>query len=86
MKADSVAVFLKGVGFIGGAIAAQLAGSLAQWANSGTWPDRINWILIITLAVLQGCNSMVTFASGAWSNWRDAARKVNAVDNKPTTP
>lgn len=86
MKADTVMVILKGIGFIGGAILAQLAGSLAQWANSNTWPDKINWTLIIVLAAAQGCNSMVTFASGAWSNWRDATRKANGVDNKPTTP
>lgn len=86
MKADTVSVILKGIGFIGGAFLVQFGTSLGQWANTNTWPDKINWVVIWVGALAQACMAMVTFSSGAWSNWRDAVRKVNAVDNKPTTP
>lgn len=83
MKADTVSVFLKGVGFIGGAFLVQFGTSLGQYANTGTWPDKINWVVIWVGAGAQACVAMVTFASGAWSNWRAEVRNGNAVDKPP---
>jgi hypothetical protein len=86
MNAENISVFLKGFGFIVGAILVQLGGSLAQWANSGTWPDKINWTVILVAAGAQGCNAMVTFASGAWASYRQQVRNGNDKTNPPTNP
>lgn len=86
MSAEKVAVFLKGFGFIVGAILVQLGGSLAQWANSNTWPDKINWTVILVAAGAQGCNAMVTFASGAWAGYRASVRISNGSATPPTPP
>lgn len=72
MKADTVGVIVRGAAFVGGSVCIQFASSLGQWANEDMWPSRINWVLIITLAVGAGFNSLVSFMSGAYSEWRSA--------------
>lgn len=79
MKSDTVTMVIKGIGFVGGAIATQYVNAIAQWANTGDWPARINWHVIIGSTVAAGFIALGGFMSGSYADW-----KKNRVDNNPT--
>jgi len=89
MKQDTVVLVIKGIAFVGSAMAIQLASSLGQWANEDVWPSRINWILIIVLAFAAGFGALMGFMSSSFSNWKqDRSGNGNGngqpSDAKPT--
>lgn len=81
MKPDTIGVIARGLAYVGGAVCIQLASSLGQWANEDTWPSRINWVLIITLAVGAGFNGLSGFMSSSYAEWRGN----RSANNKPPT-
>lgn len=85
MKNDTVAVMLKGVGLIGANICFTYAGALAQWANEGEWPSKLNWHIIIASTAGAGFTALVAFCSGSYSKWRDARNGVN-IDLSKNNP
>ena len=81
MKQETVSMLIKGIAAVGAAIALQLANSVGQWANTGEWPETINWIMIISLTSGAGFNALWSFMSGSYSGWQ-----ANRNGNGGTTP
>ena len=88
MKSDTFWLIIKGVGLIGGAMAAQYVSAISQWENDGTWPSTLNWHTIIIGTLGVGCSAMVAFTSGSVSEWRQKRNgiKTLAPTIAPETP
>jgi len=84
MKQDTIAVALKGIGFVGAAVCLQYSQALSQWSNSGEWPSDLQWHNIIALSVGAGFTAMVAFMSGSYSVWKDS--RMNGGGNGQPNP
>ncbi len=72
MKPGTVEIYIKAISAVGMAVCIQLGSSLGQWANEGTWPSKINWVLIIVLAVGQGFQALWNYMSSSYANWKNS--------------
>ena len=86
MKSDSLSVFLKGLGFVGAALALQYSQALGQWSNSGEWPSDLQWHMIIATTVGAGFNALVAFMSGSYTTWRQGKSPRNGLTETPPEP
>lgn len=70
MKANTFVMVLTGLCYvlIGGL--SNLGASLAQWANSGEWPQKINWVVIIGACIVGAATQLLAFLSQAYGNWK----------------
>ena len=41
----------------------------SQWSNEKAWPDKIQWILIMTGAVVGGATQLLSYLSGSYSDY-----------------
>lgn len=78
MKLETGIIIVKALCFAGIGATAPLATGLAQWADTGQWPPRINWVVIIGICVGSMCNSLLGYLSGSFSDYM-AARKTNGT-------
>ncbi len=69
MKLDTGIVLTKGTAFVLAAVCLSLGTALAQWANSKEWPDPIVWVVILCNAAGQGANALISFLSGAYTDY-----------------
>lgn len=69
MKLDTGILLTKGSAFVIAAVCLSLGTALAQWANSGEWPGKIVWVVIMANAVGQGANALISFLSGAYADY-----------------
>lgn len=77
-------MIIKGIGFVGGAIATQYVNAIAQWANSGAWPDKINWHVIVGSTVAAGFIALGGFMSGSYADW--TKNRVDNAGNRTNDP
>lgn len=86
MKTDTTEVIIKGIAAVGGAVCIQAVSNLSQWSNGGSWPDRINWVVIILAACGSGFNALWSFMSGSYSSWKNGKNgNGGSAPPKPTT-
>ena len=71
MKLDTAIIVTKGACYLLIGAGSNLATSLAQWANSGEWPARIQWIVIIVGATVGAATNLLSFLSSSWAKYRD---------------
>lgn len=78
MKRDTVVLLLKGVCYtiIGGLT--PVASSLAQWADSGTWPPTINWIVIGAGGAVGAATQLLSFLSSAYATYNQSRGNGNS--------
>ena len=83
MKLETVIVVTKGLCYfvVGGL--APLSVGLAQWANTGEWPPRIIWIVIIGGCVSGAFNNLLSFLSGSFSDYMASRKTDSAVTVAP---
>jgi hypothetical protein len=83
-KLDTTVVILKLCCYVLIGAGASLASSLAQWSNSGEWPGKIQWIVIITGAAVGGATQVLSFLSSSFAKYNQtAATTPPVVDQKP---
>lgn len=72
MKQDTAVLIVKGVCYtlIGGLT--PFASSLSQWANDGAWPEKINWVVIISGALVGAATQLLSFLSSSYANYNQA--------------
>jgi len=71
MKQETVIVSLKCACYLVVGIFTPWAASLAQWANSGEWPEKIVWIgIILPASAISGASSLLAFLSSSYSNYQ----------------
>lgn len=58
--------------------------SLAQWANSGEWPEKIQWVVIIIGACVGGATQVLSFLSSSFAKYKaDTEQPVFVAQVKP---
>jgi hypothetical protein len=71
MKIDTIIIISKGLAYVLVGVFSPWIAALAQWANSGTWPERIVWVgVILPLSVIGGGNAWISFTSSSWNTYR----------------
>lgn len=79
MKSDTIILWFKAFCYVVVGAGSAMITSLGQWANSGEWPNKINWVMIITGAAVGGASQLLSFFSSAWSDYRDARSQTKIV-------
>ncbi len=59
-----------------------LATGLTQWVNDGSWPPKINWVVIIAGCCVGAATQALAFLSQAFKDWKDQ----KTVDSGGTVP
>jgi len=90
MKLETVILVTKGCCYVFIGAFTPWSSSLAQWANSGTWPEKIVWVgVILPASFIGGASGLLAFLSGSYGNYM-ASRKGNGdtqnLGNKPPSP
>lgn len=83
---NSLPVWLKGIGLIGGSMCVAYQQGISQWANEGTWPSGINWHMIWVGTLGAGFVALVTFCSGSFTNWHADRKSSGNGDSAPPLP
>lgn len=83
MKLDIIEVTAKALCYVVIGAGANLATSLSQWANSGEWPDRINWVVIITSCSVGGATNLLSFLSNSYAGFKQG--RTNGSADKGNT-
>lgn len=66
MKLETLVILAKMFCFIVIGAGTPTATALAQWANSGEWPQPIQWVLIAVGALVGGCTQLLSFLSNSY--------------------
>ncbi len=70
MKLETVVLVAKGCCYLVVGAGGAWSSSLAQWVNSGEWPEKIAWLgIIVPASVIGAANGLLAFLSGSYSNY-----------------
>lgn len=69
MKLDTFIIMSKGAAYTLTGFFAPWSAALAQWCNSGEWPPRIAWVVLITVSIGSACSAWLAFCSGSWKEY-----------------
>lgn len=70
MKQGTAVLCIKGACFVVVGAGTPLITNLSQWANSGEWPARINWVVIIIGGVVGGATQLLSFLSESFAQYK----------------
>ena len=87
MKLETVILITKGLCYVFIGFTAPLGTALAQWANEGSWPPRINLVVIGGVCIGSAAASLLAFLSGSYNDYIAKRNGGNtAFFQKPTPP
>jgi len=69
MKLDTFIILSKGAAYVLTGFFSPWTAALAQWNNSGEWPPRISWVIILAVSVCGAASAWLAFCSGAWKDY-----------------
>ena len=69
MKLGTAVVATKGACFLIDGFTAPIIVGLAQWANTGEWPNNIVWIIILAMAIKGAASQLLSFLSSSYSDY-----------------
>ncbi len=73
-------VIFRGIAVLVVGVFSPWAAALAQWANSGTWPDRIVWIgVILPASAISGFSALNAFLSGSFQTYMEKRKQENGT-------
>ncbi len=84
MKLESLVIITKGLCYVFIGLTAPLGAALAQWANEGTWPPAINWVLVIGICIGSAAGQLLAFLSGSFREYSQQRNGNTQFLNKPT--
>lgn len=76
MKIETAVVIAKGLCYVVIGGLTPLGTSLGQWVNSGQWPPRISWVMIVAGCCVGGATQLLSYLSGSYSDYL-ATKKAN---------
>jgi hypothetical protein len=76
IKLDTVVVLAKAVCFIILGFFTPLTVGLAQWANSGTWPGPIVWIIMGASCMVGMAGQLLSYLSGSYSDYVSSRKPI----------
>ena len=84
MKLATLVIATKGACYLIIGIATPLAASLAQWANSGTWPERIVWMgVVLPACLIGGATQLLAFLSKSFGSYQE--ERSNTRSEQPNS-
>lgn len=69
MKLDTKIVLAKGLCYVTIGFFLPLTTSLTQWANSGTWPDPIIWVVTAGSCMVGAATQLLSYLSGSYADY-----------------
>lgn len=81
MKADTTVVIVKAGCYVVIGGLTPLSSALAQWANTGDWPPRIAWVIVLAGCGVGAATQLLSYLSGSYAEWK----KTRSGNNQPTT-
>ncbi len=89
MKLETVVLVAKGCCYLIVGAGVAWSSSLAQWVNSGEWPEKIAWLgIIIPASVIGAANGLLAFLSGSYTTYmkeRNGNGKAPELTDKTMT-
>lgn len=83
MKSDTVVLILKAMCYVFIGFTSPLSTALSQWANEGTWPPKINLVVIAGVCVGSAAASLLAFLSGSYSTYTQKRNGNTQFISKP---
>lgn len=84
MKLESGVLITKGFCYVAIGFFAPLGAALAQWADTGTWPPPINWIVILGVCLTGAATQLLGFLSGSYREYMAQRNGNTQFINKPS--
>ena len=82
VRMETYIIIFKGLSHLVIGVFTPWTASLAQWVNSGTWPEQIVWMgVILPASAIGGASALQAFLSGSYSSYQ---QQKQAREN--TTP
>ena len=79
MRLETAIIIFKGLAHFVIGVFTPWSAALAQWANSGTWPEKIVWIgVILPASAIGGASALQAFLSGSYQTYMEKRK-----DTKP---
>jgi len=70
IRMETWIIVFKGLAHLTIGIFTPWTASLAQWVNSGTWPEKIVWLgVILPASAVGGASALQAFLSGSYSKY-----------------
>lgn len=80
MKPETAILFTKALCYIVIGALTPLSSALAQWANTGEWPPRIIWVVVVSGCIVGGATQLLAFLSGSYSDYLKNRTNGNSPD------
>lgn len=85
MKLETGVILFKGLAYVVVGIFTPWSAALAQWVNSGEWPQRIVWVgIILPASAIGGASSLLAFLSGSYKEY--VAQRNSNGNSQPQPP
>lgn len=92
MKLNTAVIIAKGMAHLIIGVFTPWSAALAQWVNSGTWPERIIWIgILLPASAVGGASAVLAFLSGSFTEYRaqkiaDDTQRTVVLQTDPVPP
>lgn len=75
MRAATAVIILKAACFVTVGFGTSLVNSLAQWADTGDWPPRINWVIVMVSGAVAAATQLLAFLSDSYAKYSNEQQK-----------
>ena len=80
MRLETAIIIFKGICFLTIGVFTPWSAALAQWVNSGTWPEKIVWVgIILPASAVGGASALQAFLSGSYQTYMDKRKVANTT-------
>lgn len=81
MKQDTFIVILKALAYVLIGTFTPWTAALAQWINSGGWPEKIIWVgVILPASVIGGATSLLAFLNGSYGRYVKGRQQPSKIE------
>ena len=70
MKLETAVIGTKGLCFLAIGFFTPMTVGLAQWANTGEWPSRIIWVIMLASCCVGAASQMLAFLSQSFGDYK----------------
>lgn len=84
MKLETAVILTKGFCFVVIGGLGPLVSGLGQWIDTGEWPPKINWVVIVAGCFIGAATQMLAFLSQSFGDYKVAMK--NGVATPPPKP
>jgi len=75
-KHETLVVWVKGCCFLTIGMFTPLTTALTQYQASEKWPHPVVWVVVLSLCIIGGASSILSFLSGSYSDYKSKYEKT----------